>query len=142
MTTLPARSRIDHVGLNVRDLDAMSDWYMAAFGYEVQLRFALDPIGLRIVMLADDDGRRFELLARSAGRAGLRARTPVEAAGVWGYGHVAFQVDGLTATFQRLVASGASPVAEPQPSPEDGRWFAWVHDPEGNLIELIGSIPS
>jgi predicted enzyme related to lactoylglutathione lyase len=55
---------------------------------------------------------------------------------------VAFQVDRLTATFQRLVASGASPVAEPQPSPEEGRWFAWVHDPEGNLIELIGPAPS
>jgi catechol 2,3-dioxygenase-like lactoylglutathione lyase family enzyme len=133
--------RLDHVGLNVRDLDAMTDWYVAAFGYRVQVRFALDELDLRLAMLVDDEGRRFELLARSKGAPGLRAATPVEAAATWGLGHVAFVVADLARTHARLLLSGAGPVFDPRPSPEAGFWFAWVHDPEGNLIELIGPAP-
>jgi lactoylglutathione lyase len=132
-------SRLDHVGLSVRDLDAMSDWYARHFGYRVQLRLELDAVGLRIVMLTADDGRRFELLTRrGSGSPGLRASNALEAAATWGFGHVAFQVADLDITYRRLLAAGASAVAEPAPSPEPGLWFAWVHDPEGNLVELIG----
>jgi lactoylglutathione lyase len=131
-------TRLDHVGLGVRDLETMSEWYVQAFGYRVQERFTLDAVGLRIVMLIDDGGRRFELLAPGSGAPGLRAQTPLEAAATWGFGHVAFLVPDLRATYDRLLSSGASAVADPQPSPEEGQWFAWVHDPEGNLVELIG----
>jgi lactoylglutathione lyase len=133
--------RMDHVGLNVRDLDAMADWYVRAFGYRVQVRFELEQLDLRIVMLTDDEGRRFELLARSSGAPGLRAASPVEAAATWGLGHVAFVVPDLTADHARVVALGGSEVLPPGPSPEAGWWFAWVHDPEGNLVELIGRAP-
>jgi lactoylglutathione lyase len=140
--TTPAQPRLDHVGLNVRDLEAMSGWYGSAFGYRVQLRLELDAVGLRIVMLVDDDGRRFELLTRpGSGTAGLRAANAVEAAASWGFGHVAFAVKDLDGTYARLLSAGASAVAAPAPSPEEGVWFAWVHDPEGNLVELIGAAP-
>ena len=129
---------MDHVGLNVRDLDAMTAFYLEGFGYRQQVRFSLDELDLAIVMLVDDDGRRFELLARSEGAPGLRAATPVEAAATWGLGHVAFHVDDLPAAFRRLLDLGAGEVFDPRPSPEEGFWFAWVHDPEGNLVELIG----
>ncbi|NEK56780.1 VOC family protein [Geodermatophilus sabuli] len=136
------RARLDHVGLNVRDLDGMTDWYVRAFGYREQVRLALEALDLRIVMLVDDEGRRFELLARSDGAPGLRAATPVQAAATWGFGHVAFVVPDLVATHARLIALGGSDVSAPSPSPEEGWWFAWVHDPEGNLVELIGQPPA
>jgi glyoxylase I family protein len=139
---MAAVSRMDHVGLNVRDLDAMSDFYVQAFGYREQVRFRLDDLDLGIVMLVDDDGRRFELLARSSGTPGLRAATPVEAAATWGFGHVAFRVEDLPETFARLLGLGASEVFDPRPAPEAGFWFAWVHDPEGNLVELIARTPA
>ena len=129
--------RLDHVGLNVAELDAMSDWYVAAFGYTVQHRFELADLDLRIVMLVAADGRRFELLQRSQPLAGLRASTPVEAAGTSGYGHVCFVVDDLDETFDQLLKVGASPVLAPGPAPEAGVRMAWVHDPEQNLVELI-----
>jgi catechol 2,3-dioxygenase-like lactoylglutathione lyase family enzyme len=131
-------THLDHVGLNVCDLDPMAAWYERCFGYRVQARFSLDDLGLRIVMLVDEGGRRFELLTRGDGTPGLRARNALEAAATWGFGHVAFQVADLVATYDRVVSAGAAVVAEPRPSPEEGLWFAWVHDPEGNLVELIG----
>lgn len=137
-----APARMDHVGLNVRDLDAMADWYVRAFGYRVQSRFTLAELDLRIVMLVDDDGRRFEVLSRSGGAPGLRAGTPVDAAATWGFGHVAFSVPDLAEAHARLLALGASDVFGPQPSPQAGSWFAYLHDPEGNLVELIGAAPA
>jgi lactoylglutathione lyase len=136
------RARLDHVGLNVRDLDGMTDWYVRGFDYREQVRFALDELDLRIVMLVDAEGRRFELLSRSSGTPGLRAGTPVEAAATWGFGHVAFVVPDLAATYAHAIALGGFDVSAPQPSPQEGWWFAWVHDPERNLVELIGRPPA
>lgn len=135
----PIVARYDHVGLNVADLSAMTDWYTTAFGYRVQHRFDLEAIDLRIVMLVDERGQRFELLQRTGGRPGLRAGTPVEAAATWGYGHACFVVDDLDVAYARLLQLGAAPVFDPRPSPESGVRMAWVHDPEGNLVELITS---
>jgi len=129
--------RWDHVGLNVADLEEMTAWYVDAFGYRVQLQFYLTAIDLRIVMLVDDTGRRFELLQRGEGRPGLRADSPVEAAATWGLGHVCFEVDDLDAGFHRLLAMGAAAVMAPAPAPQQGWRMAWLHDPEGNLVELI-----
>lgn len=130
---------LDHVGLNVRDLDGTAAFYREAFGYREQLRMQLADLDLSFVMLVDDDGRRFELLARSTGAPGLRAGTPVEAVGTWGLGHVAFRVEDLAGAFARLLELGATEVLDPRPSPEEGFDFAWVHDPEGNLVELIAA---
>jgi lactoylglutathione lyase len=134
--------RLDHVGLNVADLASMERWYCDAFAFTAQHRFDLPAIDLRIVMLVDDSGQRFELLQRSAGTAGLRASTPVEAAATWGYGHVCFVVADLDETYGRVLRLGADAVFDPRPAPEDGVRMAWVHDPEGNLIELITPPPA
>ena len=133
----PGARRWDHVGLNVADLEKMTAWYAEAFGYRVQLQFELTAIDLRIVMLVDDTGVRFELLRRGGGRPGLRADSPVEAAATWGFGHVCFEVDDLDVEFRRLQELGAAPVMAPAPAPQEGWRMAWVHDPEGNLVELI-----
>jgi catechol 2,3-dioxygenase-like lactoylglutathione lyase family enzyme len=39
--------------------------------------------------------------------------------------------------FTRAVAAGARALREPGPSPEPGVRFAFLADPEGNLIELV-----
>ena len=129
--------RFDHVGLNVRDLPAAVAWYRAAFGLEVELEFDLTEIDLRIAMLRSPLGHRLELLHRSGSRPGLRAADPVEAAATEGYGHICFDLPDLDSGFAAVVAAGARPVVEPRPSPEKGVRMAFVHDPEGNLIELI-----
>jgi lactoylglutathione lyase len=129
---------LDHVGLNVADLAAVEAWYTQAFGYEREFTARLDMFELDIVMLLHpESGDRLELLHRPGSSAGLRAETPPEAVLTHGFGHIAFDVDGVDAAFDRLVALGARPVMPPQPSPEPGVRMAFVADPEGNLLELL-----
>jgi lactoylglutathione lyase len=133
-----ASRRLDHVGLNVADLAAAEEWYVAAFGYARELAARVDAFDLDIVMLLQPErGDRLELLHRPGSRPGLRAATPPEAVLTEGFGHVAFDVDGVDAEFDRLVALGARPVMTPRPSPEPGVRMAFVADPEGNLVELL-----
>ena len=130
--------RLDHVGLAVHDLDAAAEWYCAAFGYERELTLRVDPIDLDIVMLRHViHGDRLELLHRPGSSAGLRAANPAEAALSEAFGHIAFDVRGLDAAFERAVGLGARPVMTPRPSPEPGVRMAYVADPEGNLVELL-----
>ncbi len=89
------------------------------------------------MLLHPGQGDRLELLHRPGGRPGLRADTPPEAVLTEGFGHLAFDVAGLDAEFDRLVALGARPVMPPRPSPEPGVRMAFVADPEGNLVELL-----
>jgi catechol 2,3-dioxygenase-like lactoylglutathione lyase family enzyme len=129
--------RFDHVGLTVADLAAMTSWYAAAFGLEVELEFALDQVDFRGVMLKSPDGWRIELLHRRGNTAGLQAADPVEAALTRGFGHVALDVPAVDPAYDALVAAGATDRMSPRPSPEPGVRMAYVADPEGNLIELL-----
>ena len=135
---LSSKRRLDHVGLNVAELDAAEQWYSAAFGYERDFVVRLDALELDIVMLVHPaHGDRLELLHRPGSRPGLRAETPPEAVLTRGFGHMAFDVLGVDDAFDRLVSLGARSVMEPRPSPEPGVRMAFVADPEGNLLELL-----
>jgi catechol 2,3-dioxygenase-like lactoylglutathione lyase family enzyme len=52
---------------------------------------------------------------------------------------LALEVDDLETAFSDLTASGAPPVSPPAPGASPGVRFAYVQDPEGNLLELIQS---
>lgn len=130
-------SGLDHVGLATADLEAMTRWYAAALGLDVELEFAVEHADLRGVMLRSSDGWRLELLHRPGSVDGLQAISPVEAALTRGFGHVALDVPDVDAAFVDLVAAGAGERMSPRPSPEPGVRMAYVADPEGNLIELL-----
>ncbi|MCT9082072.1 VOC family protein [Streptomyces fulvoviolaceus] len=130
-------TRLDHVGVNVRDLAAQTAWYKAAFGLKTVFEFRLDGLGLSGVVLEHPRGWRIELLARPGSSPGLRAPDPPTAVLTEGYGHFAVTTPELDPVYGALVAHGAGEVMKPGPSPEPGVRMAWVNDPEGNLIELI-----
>jgi len=135
---MPDSRRLDHVGLNVADLDAAEAWYAEAFGYVRDLAVRIDTFELDIVMLIHPmRGDRLELLHRPGSTPGLRAGDPPVAVLTEGFGHIAFDVSGVDEAFDRLVALGARPVLSPRPSPEPGVRMAFVADPEGNLVELL-----
>ena len=70
---------LDHVGLNVGDLDAMTRWYAKALDLSVEFEFALSEAEFRGVMLHSPAGHRIELLHRAGNRAGRPATSPVDA---------------------------------------------------------------
>jgi glyoxylase I family protein len=56
-----------------------------------------------------------------------------------GYGHLAFRVDDVPTTFERLLAAGGERLGEPVATdvPGVGRLeVVYARDPEGNVIEL------
>jgi len=129
--------RLDHVGLSVADLDAACEFYSRAFGFARQLEFELAPHPIRGLMLRHESGMRLELFERQGSSPGVQGVTPIEALATRGYGHFAFATPDIDAVFTRALAAGASPVRDPAPSPEPGVRFAFVADPEGNLVELV-----
>lgn len=132
------KGTVDHVGLNVADLPAMTDWYAATLGLVVDFRFEVAQFDFHGVMLRHPDaGYRVELLHRPGSRAGMQASDPVDAALVRGFGHLALDVPDVDAAYAGLRSAGASERMSPRPSPEPGVRMAYVADPEGNLVELL-----
>jgi lactoylglutathione lyase len=129
--------RLDHVGLTVGDLPAMTAWYCAALKLEVEFEFALSEVDFRGAMLRSPEGYRVELLWRPESSPGLQAANPVEAALTRGFGHLALDVPDVDVAYAALLAAGATDRMSPRPSPEPGVRMAYVADPEGNLLEVL-----
>ena len=68
---------------------------------------------------------------------GLQGLTPIESHARRGYGHFALAAPDIDGVFAGALDAGASSVIEPSPSPEPGVRFAFLADPEGNLVELV-----
>lgn len=126
----------DHVGLSVEHLDAAERFYAAAFGFGSEFRFEL-PGGVRGAMLVHPSGLRLELFAHPSPATGIQGAPPLEALATRGYGHFALSAPDIQPPFDGALAAGACAVVPPSPSPEPGVRFAFVGDPEGNLIELV-----
>jgi lactoylglutathione lyase len=126
-----------HVGLTVTDIDRSAAWYRGALGLELRLSFEL-PGGARGAMLRSGAGAGVELFQVPDAETGISFADPPAAMRTAGFGHVAFETDDLDAAFVRAIEAGATEVWAPRQSPEPDRRMAFIHDPDGNLIELIG----
>lgn len=123
--------------MTVTDIDRAQVWYREALGFELQLGFEL-PGGARGAMLQSAGGARVELFEVPGANPGMSWADPPTAMLTHGFGHVAFECSDLDADYAHAVATGAERVWGPRQSPEPGRRMAFIHDPDGNLIELIG----
>ncbi|MFJ8311037.1 VOC family protein [Streptomyces sp. NPDC094147] len=131
-------ARFHHVSLSVADLTAQEAWYGNAFGLiHVDERLELPEAGVRTVVLSDAAGLRVELVERPGSSPAAHA-DPFAATAVQTFTHLALQVPDLDAAFGRLTGEcGAAPVSFPAPGATEGMRYAYVSDPEGNLLELI-----
>ncbi|MBM4362165.1 MAG: VOC family protein [Deltaproteobacteria bacterium] len=116
-----------HTMLRVRDLDAA-------------LRFFVDQLGLRETRRKESESGRFTLVFLATGAQADEGE--IELTWNWDqtepygtgrfFGHLAYEVDDVYATCERLEANGV-PVLRP---PRDGR-MAFVKSPDGHSIELL-----
>ena len=137
MTAAPP-FRFHHISLSVADLDAQETWYRGALGLtRVDERLDLPDAGVRTAILSNDAGLRVEFTERT-GSSAVSHPDPYTATATQTFTHLALQVPDLDDAFRRLTREYAAPVvSEPGPGATEGMRYAYVHDPEGNLIELI-----
>jgi catechol 2,3-dioxygenase-like lactoylglutathione lyase family enzyme len=136
--------KFHHVGISVADLDRSKKWYADVLGFTAGYSFALPPVSLCGCFM-ERDGVQVELIERAGSvrapsTGGISGPDPNAALLTHGYGHLAFTVNDLDATFERLVTAGAAAVWEPRPSPQPGVRMAFVADVDGNLIEIMETV--
>jgi lactoylglutathione lyase len=129
----------DHVGISVADLAAMGEWYERALGLEPLGDFELESrsLNLRGRMLGGE-GFKAELIEAQGSEPDPTAGAgPGAKLARRGIGHICLRVEGIDAVYERLLGDGAEAMVPPRPSPLEGWRYAYVGDPEGNLIELM-----
>ena len=118
---------LTHIRLLADDFDRATAFYRDLLGFEV----VVDASTIRYMEFAAGDA----ILAVYERSMMARVVDEAEISGKSG-AIVTFHDDDVDATFARLVAAGARPVAEPHDQPTWGFRIALVADPEGNLLEI------
>jgi methylmalonyl-CoA epimerase len=127
--------RIDHIGVAVEDIDAAIALYEGSFEMELAHRETVESQGVEAVLLDVGDGH-VELLAP------LGPDTPVGkymAKNGAGLHHVAYAVDDIDATLEKLAAAGLQLIdSEPRVGIRDSR-VAFLHPRStgGVLTEIV-----
>jgi len=127
----------DHVGLSVADLDAQRRFYAEALGLiELEEHFEMPEAHVRSAILRAGNGLKIELIERG-GSEPQEFDGPFDGAGTQGYFHWAVYVDDLESAYAAVLDAGAREVSAPADGVRPGMRFAYVKDPEGNLLELV-----
>ncbi|MEV8351872.1 VOC family protein [Streptomyces niveus] len=130
--------RHHHVSISVADLDRQTIWYQQVLGFDTVIeQYELPEPPVRTAVLQTRTGTRVELIERAGSTRPRVFTDPLDACREQGYGHWALEVDDLDAAFTALANAGAQSVWPPADAVQPGARFAYVKDPEGNLIELI-----
>jgi len=94
--------RIDHIGIAVEDIDAGIELYEKSFGMELGLRETVEEQGVEAALLNVGEGH-VELMAPTGPDTPVGKFLAKRGAGLH---HVAYAVDDIDSTLERLAASG------------------------------------
>ncbi len=121
-----------HTMVRVNDLDAALDFYCAKLGLE-EMRRIDNPAGrFTLVFLAAPDDKERSNRKRAPEVELTHNWDPEDYQGGRNFGHLAYAVDDIYASCQRLLDGGVT-INRP---PRDGR-MAFVRSPDGISIELL-----
>ncbi len=124
-----------YTGIRVRDLERSIRFYRKVMGMRVTRKGTMGHGGRWVELTSPGSRQRLELNWYPEGsKYFTRYRKGDE------LDHLAFRVRSVTPTFQDLVAKGARP--EVEPFREERYEFAFVSDPDGIWIELLGRVQS
>ena len=130
-------TRIDHVGLAVRDLDAAIAFYEKAFGLRLVHQEVNEEQGVREAMLAvGDSGSYVQLLAPLSADSTIGKFLAKNGEGIQ---QMAYGVDDLDATSEQLRAAGLRLLYDEPRRGTAGSRINFVHpkDAGGVLVELV-----
>jgi len=113
---------------------------------ERSLRFYVDVLGMKLLRRKDYPDGRFTLAF--VGYGDESRDTVLELTHNWdtkeydlgnGFGHVAIGVDDVYAACERIRAQGGTITREPGPMKHGSTILAFVEDPDGYKIEVLGA---
>jgi len=125
--------RIDHIAVNVKDLEKSKAFYERYFGATSNSKYHNQKTGLMTYFLTFDGGGRMEIMSKPN-----LSETDFESEH-FGYTHLAFCAGGEEAVnnmTNRLRDDGYVVYSEPRTT-GDGYYESCVSDPDGNRIEII-----
>ena len=123
-----AVTRVDHVGIMVRDIDRAVDWYVSALGMVVGDRWEDRDADMAWAHL-EAGSHRIELVQRPA-----LTDAP---AGTRGLHHVALVVADCSAATAALAEMGGEIVRHPSYFGRHDMDWSFVRDPFGNILEIV-----
>ena len=121
---------IGHACFVCKDIEASLDFYCNKLGMKL-VGIQNDDEGtpwLHYVRMAD--GVYLELIPNGEGE------NPNKGWNSRGFQHLCLETDDLLADVERLRSIGVAIAQEPKTS-SDKNWQAWIHDPDGNKVELM-----
>ena len=124
-------ARIEHVGVWVRDIDAVACFYERYFGARIGVRYENPNKGFASRFLEFAGGARLELMTRTD----VTERAADDRLGL---AHVAIALAGdaaVDALATRLRSAGV-PILDGPRRTGDGYYECVVRDPEGNRVEI------
>ncbi len=132
----------EYIGISVRDLATQQDFYASVFGLDaLEAELDLPAAGIRTAIIRSLSGLKIELIERT-GSTPHAPRGPHEQTEMQGFTHLALRVDDLRETVRAVSAAGGTLISAPATAQRPGVQFAYVSDPEGNLLELVSDLSS
>ena len=123
--------RLDHCCLNVRDMDAAIRFYERSFGMKLLSRREIKENDAEIAFVGyGEDQMKLELTH-------WRAWKPEDYTEGSTFDHIALVVEDVRGLVARLKAEGVKVAKEPYTLSGSGSVIAFVHDLDGNWVELI-----
>lgn len=123
--------KIEHIGLWVKDLEGMKDFYTTYFNAQANDLYHNQTTNFKSYFLSfDGSDTRLELM--------IKPNLFEQDGERFGYAHLAYQVESeeaVDALHTRLVDDGYKHVNGPRIT-GDGYYEAVIEDPEGNLVEI------
>ena len=125
--------RYAHVCYRINEIDRSLEFYCGALGFKELKRYPIRDEAINIYVAPEGSENTPLELTFNYGRT-----EPYELG--TGYGHIAYHVDDLDGTLERLVAIGVQPEKPPYSIREGGSRLCFVRDPDGYRIELIEKV--
>ena len=121
---------VDHPGLAVADIEAVTEWYCAVLGYARWFEYRNAATGKVVWMLRAPDNSLLEIMPRDD--------TPRPERTTWtpGWSHLALRITDLDQAMRHLDAHGVRWGGEPTSAIGGGRVRNFF-DPEGNMLQLL-----
>ena len=126
-------SRVDHIGVRVRDLERAMKFY-GLLGFRLHARATNDAVAI----VRNDHEVELNLVYNANADAGGRNILMDVPDKYAGYTHLALRVSSIKAAIEALRANGIRITQGPVSFGRDGHVSVFVRDPDLNVVELRG----